>query len=188
MFTSLKKIWICLGIVIFCTIFSVVFADIETQGKVSLQISGLGIRHGTPNDVHLGTLSTAPYDQEFSGQFTEPFWVEDLQGNITGHYTTIQCDGIYWPDGYIITWIYLKAGNIVPTLLQGVSGHVYIYSAFSDYISILHPLTYMYKPTDVFNGGLTNKYGDMPRFKLIIPANAPAWSYSGTLTFSFYMD
>lgn len=187
-YTLFKKILYCT--IIFSALVGVypTFADNATQGKVSLEISGLGVRHGTPNDVNLWTLSVASYDQEFSGQFTQPFWIEDLQWNITGHYTTIQCDGIYWPNGYIITWVYFKSESLTPTLLQWIPGHVAIYSAFSNYTSILHPLTYMYKPTDVFNGGLTNKYGDMPWFKVLIPANAPAGSYSGTITFSFYMD
>lgn len=163
------------------------FASPE-QGKVSFEITSIGLRHGTPSDVHLWTLSTTAYDQELSGHLNEYFWIEDMQWYITGHYTTIQCDGIYWPQWYVITWVYFKAGNTYPTLLQWNTGNVYIYPSLYTYTSILSPMTYLYKTTSLSHAGITNIYGDMPWFKILIPANAPAGSYSGTITFSFYMD
>lgn len=187
MFSKFWKIIVLCGLSVVCIGTSFLFAASE-KGQISFEIKSMGLRHGTPNDVYLGTLSTAPYDQEISGQLNEYFWIEDMQGYITGHYTTIQCDGIYWPDDYMITWIYFKAGNTAPTLLQGVTGNVHIYPDLYQYTSIIHPMTYMYKLTVLSNKWITNIYGDKPRFKLLIPANAPIGSYSGTITFSFYMD
>ena len=156
------------------------------EWTVSLEITGIWTRHGTPDNANLWVLTTATTNQEFSGQFTGYFWVEDMQGDITGHYTTIQCDGIYGPGWYILTWIYLKAGNNTPTLIQWITGNVLIASELYDYTNILNPMTYIYEPTDISNAWLPNRYWDKPRFKIIIPAYAPPGIYSGTIVFSYY--
>lgn len=157
------------------------------QGTISLEIIGKGIRHGTPDSVNLWVLSTSTGDQEISGQFTGYFRVEDLEWYTTGHYTTIQCDGVHGPSGYTLTWVYLKAENITPTLIQGATGNVHIASWFSNFTSILNPMTYIYKPTAAGNLWYTNRYGDKPRLKILIPGYAPPGTYSGTIVFSFYM-
>jgi len=65
------------------------------EAEINLEITSLGIRHGTPENFPIGMVMSSTTDQIVSGQFTEHFWIDDLQGYITGHYTTIQCDGIY---------------------------------------------------------------------------------------------
>jgi hypothetical protein len=155
---------------------------------LSLQIRGFGIRHGTPNNVHLWTPTTSSSDQEISWQFTDNFRIEDLQGYMTGHYTTIQCDGIYGSLGNTLTGIYLKAGNVTPTLLLWNSGNVSIGTALGSYITILTPVTYIYKATDIANAWVANKYWDKPRLKITIPWWTPPGTYSGTIVFSLYMN
>jgi hypothetical protein len=157
------------------------------QWIVTLQIVWLGIRHGTPNNVNLWTPVTSSSTQEIVWQFDDNFRVEDLQGYITGHYTTIQCDGIYGPGGYKLTGVLLKAGNTTPTLLLWSTGNVRISTGLYNYTSIINPMTYIYKSSDIINKWLTNRYGDMPRLKIIIPAFSPPGSYSGTIVFSMYM-
>lgn len=171
---------------LFALVSSSLYATYAAQGILTLKITGIWIRHGTPDNAHLWVLTTSPTDQEFSWQFTGYFWVEDMQWDRTGHYTTIQCDGIYWPSGYILTWIYLKAGNTTPTLLQWITGNVYIHSSLYTYMSILQPVTYLYKTTSPANAWVVNIYGDTPRFKIIIPAYAPPGMYSGSIVFSYY--
>jgi len=163
------------------------FAWSETW-TLTLEIKGIGIRHGTPNNVNLWTPTTSSSDQEISGQFVDTFWIEDLQGYMTGHYTTIQCDGVYGSAGNTLTGIYLKAGNATPTLLFWTTGNVSIGTALSDYISILTPVTYIYKSTDIANLWVANRYWDQPRLKIVIPGWTPAGTYSGTIVFSLYMD
>ncbi|MFA7298354.1 MAG: hypothetical protein WC010_01790 [Candidatus Absconditabacterales bacterium] len=154
---------------------------------VSLEVTGIGIRHGTPANVNLGTIIASPGDQEFSGQFSNYFRVDDMQGYITGYYTTIQCDGIYGSTGNKLTGVYLKAGNIIPEYIQGITGnHILINSILSTYTNILLPITYLYKETHIDNKGLINKYGDKPWIKIFIPGGTPPGSYSGTIVFSFY--
>jgi len=153
---------------------------------ISLEITGKGVRHGTPNNVNLWILSTSTIDQEFSWQFDDYFWVEDMEWYITGYYTTIQCDGVYGSAWNKIIWIYLKAGDTHPTLLQWLTGNVLVASGLYQYESILNPVTYIYKETDIANNWIINQYWDKPRLKIIIPAYAPPGTYSGTIVFSFY--
>lgn len=153
---------------------------------LTLNIVGLGIRHGTPNNINLWIPLTSSSDQEISGQFDGAFRVEDLLWLMTGHYTTIQCDGVRWLLGNILTWVYLKAGNSDPTLLLWLSGNVRIGTSLLDYTSIISPVTYIYKPTDSANLWLANKYWDIPWLKILIPGDTPAGTYSGTIVFSFY--
>jgi len=160
----------------------------SVEWTLSLEIKGFGIRHGTPNNVNLWTPTTSSSDQEISWQFTENFRIEDLQWYITGHYTTIQCDGVYGSLGNKLTGIYLKAGNSSPTLLMWNPGHVFIGTALDNFVSILTPVTYIYKSTDIANAWVANKYWDMPRLKIIIPGSTPPGTYSGTIVFSLYMD
>ena len=174
-------------ILLFSSLSYLVFAWLE-QWKLTFEIKGLGLRHGTPNNVNLWTYPTLPGDQEIIRQFDDIFWVEDLLWSSTGYYTTIQCDGVYGPSGNRLTGIYLKAGNTSPTLLQWRTGNVFIATGFSGYISILNPVTYIYKPTSPTNAALVNKYWDRPRLKIVVPANSPAGTYSGTIVFSLYMN
>ncbi len=154
--------------------------------QLNLEIKGSGIRHGTPNNVNLGTPTTSSTDQEISGPFDGYFRVEDLQWDMTGHYTTIQCDGVYGSAGNRLTWVYLKAGTATPVRLLWVTGNVHINPALQDYVSIITPVTYLYKPTDSAYIGYINKYWNIPRLKIFIPWWTPPGTYSGTIVFSLY--
>jgi len=157
--------------------------------NITLEITGIGLRHGTPTNANLWTLSGSLSDQHISWQFIEPFWVEDLQWYITGYYTTIQCDGVYNQNGYKLTWVELKAGNPAPELIWGmIWPNVKISSILSNYTNITEPITYIYKETNINHLWTVNKYGDKPRLKILIPPAAPAGIYSGTIVFSFYMN
>jgi hypothetical protein len=176
--------WIIL-ILFSCFIYSV-FASTD-QWIVSVEITWFGIRHGTPANVDLWTITGSLNNQEFSWQFNDYFWVEDIQWDITGHYTTVQCDGVYGPSNNKLTWVYLMAWNNNPTLIEwNINNHVLINSTLNTYASILAPVTYIYKETHNDNAWLANKYWDKPRLKILIPGWTPPGSYSGTIVFSFY--
>ena len=182
-----QKLFFRISGIIIVTILSIMYYGYAADVNMTLEITGLGIRHGTPENTNLWTVMSVSGDQEISGQFIEPFRVEDMEGYITGHYTTIQCDGVHGP--VTLTWVYLKAGNTSPELIQGLTGnHVLINSELSSYTSILAPVTYIYKETNLSNIWIMNKYGDKPRLKVIIPEGTPPGTYSGTIVFSFYME
>jgi len=179
--------WMFFVLLLWVSAFLYTYVQAE-QWIVSLEIQGIGIRHGTPENFNLWVLNTSGQEQYISGQFTDYFWIEDLEWYSTGHYTTIQCDGVHWPSWYIITWVYLKAGNTTPTLIQWLANtNILIWTWLHDYASIYSPMTYIYKPTNNTNAWIANKYWDKPRLKITIPAYAPPGTYSGTIVFSLYM-
>lgn len=188
MITRIKHIVISMLLILFSSTIYTTFAAIE-QGSISFEITGLWLRHGTPENFSFGTIASSLSDQYISGQFTEPFRIEDLQWYITGHYTTIQCDGVYNQNGYRLTWVELKAGNNTPELLAWmIWSNVKISSILYNYTNIIEPVTYIYKETNINNLWTVNKYWDKPRLKILIPPTAPEGIYSGQIVFSFYMD
>ena len=170
---------------LFSSLFYFAFAWSE-QWILRLEIVGMGIRHGTPSNVNLWTPTTSLGDQEITGQFDDSFWVEDLQWYITGHYSTIQCDGVYGSAWNRLTWVYFKAENSIPTLLEWTTGNVFIGTGLDTYQNILSPITYIYKPTNISNAWVLNRYWDTPRLKIVIPGWTPPGTYSGTIVFSLY--
>ena len=181
------KFWIIwIFLLLFFSVSYFAFASLD-QWALTLNILGIGIRHGTPNNLNFWTPIASYNDQELIWEFDSDFWVEDLEWYVTGHYTTIQCNGVYWSAGNRLTGVYLKAGNINPTLIMWVAGNVHIATELNDYVSIFTPITYIYKPTDIHNAWVANKYWDRPQLKIFIPGWTPPGSYSGTIVFSLYM-
>lgn len=180
-------LWILI-VLLWWTLFSAIAQNIE-QWSLTLEIKGMGIRHGTPENLYLWNIVSSLSDQYISGHFTDYFRVEDIEWYITGHYTTIQCDGVYGPNGFILTGVDLMAGNSSPELIMWATGpNVSINSVLSSYTSILEPITYIYKNTASNNAGIVNRYGDKPWLRILIPPTAPSGIYSGTIVFSFYME
>lgn len=188
---NMKKqtLYIVISIItLFLFSWAIYYAQAATW-TLSLQIIWFGIRHGTPNNQQLWNISSSPSDQDLNTQFTEPFRVEDIEWYATGHYTTIQCNGVYGPANHRLTWVELKAGNNTPELLMWLTGnYVKINTLLTDYTNIIEPVTYIYKETDLSNIWKVNKYGDKPRLKILIPSATPPGVYSGTIVFSFYME
>ncbi len=185
--TFFKKAFLGVGVCICLWLWVSSIYAFSSTATLSLEIRGLGIRHGTPKNIDFWVLpSASPSDQYLDGHFDSEFWIEDLLWSMTGHYTTIQCDGVHGSLWNTLTGVYLKAGNLSPTLLLWASGNVLISSSLQDYTSIIAPVVYIYKPTDVANAGLGNKYWDIPRLRILIPAGTPSGTYSGTIIFTLY--
>lgn len=168
-------------------LFNFLFA-LNEEWTISLEITWFGIRHGTPWNLDLWSVEVSWSIQELSGQFQDFFWIEDLLWRMTWHYTTVQCNGLYWPSNSLITWIYLKAWNIVPQLILWLSWNVSVQNSLSDYVSIYKPIVYIYKTTQASNIWLANKYWDIPWIKVVIPPYSSAWNYNWTIVFSLYSN
>jgi hypothetical protein len=182
----IKKISIVFSI-IWLLFFWWLYAITDTS-EITLKIQWIWVRHGTPNNLNLTATWNASQDQEITWQFGNYFWIEDLLWLSTWHYVTIQCNGLHWPAGHIITWIYLEAWNVNPTKILWNNWNVFISSNLSSYQSIYNPIVYIYKSTNNSNIWLVNKYGDIPIFKVVVPANTTAWTYNGTIIFTLYTN
>ena len=179
-------------IFIISLIFSILFLGwlyaVNDTSEITLKITWLGIRHGTPDNLNLWTVTYSNFVQEVTWQFNSGFWIEDLLWLATWHYTTVQCDGLYWPNWSIITWVYLKNWNTSPVRLLWNAWNVLISTSLNDYVSIYNPIVYIYKPSSPSNVWLANKYSDKPNIKLLIPSNTTAGDYSWTIVFTLYMN
>lgn len=180
-----KNIFLYACIILFFIFWLFVFgADIQ----LSFEIKWLWIRHWTPNNINLWTIQYSNQLQDITWKFSDYFWVEDLMWLKTWHYTTIQCDWLYGPTWSIITWIYFKVENVVPTKIMWKTWEVYISDDLIDYKSIYEPLVYIYKINSVLNWWKANKYWDMPYVKVVIPPYTTPWTYNWTIIFSLYMN
>jgi hypothetical protein len=183
---NIKRIF---GVSLIIWLFSIYFVfALDRTSEITFEIKWIGIRHGTPDNLNLGTIQYSNQAQEITWKFGKYFWVEDLMWLRTGHYTTIQCDWLYGPTGAVITWIYLMAWNPVPERIFGVTWNVLISTTLNSFQSIYKPLVYIYKPTSGSNFWLANRYGDEPIIKIVVPPNPTAGTYRWIIMFTLYMD
>ena len=181
--TKIKRIFL-LSILFVCVYIFVAWEIVQ----LNLEIKWIGIRHGTPPNLSLWAINYSDQPQEVNASFGDYFWIEDLMWLVTWHYTTIQCDGLIGPSSYLITGVYLMAWETSPIKILWNTGNVLISNSLATYYSIYNPIVYIYKPTNPINVGKANKYWDIPDIKIVIPPNAPAGSYNGTIVFSLYLN
>ena len=149
--------------------------------EIAVKVLGLWLIIWTPNNFSLGTVSqwnTIELD------FSDHFWVEDLRWSNTGYYTTIQCDWLYWPNNFIITWILLSWSHV--ELLNWYPNTTLIYSNLNAWIDVTSPKLYLYKNDNVVNNIIWNKYWNKPSIKINVPVDAPAGTYTWKITYTFY--
>ena len=116
--------------------------------------------------------------------FNNYFWVEDLRWVNTWYYTTIQCDGLYWPNDFVITGVQLLWNSL--DLIQWIGNQTDMFSNLSSWTDITIPQLYFYKKDNMpwnYNG---NKYWSKPSIKVSVPNNAPAGTYRWKITYTLY--
>ena len=117
---------------VFLSLFALVWISLaQIQKEVHVEISWLGLVIWTPSNISLGSVSAWTTVEK---TFNNYFWVEDLRWVNTWYYTTIQCDGLYWPDNFIITGVQLS-WNLVE-LLQWNGNQTDIYSNLDSWTDI----------------------------------------------------
>jgi hypothetical protein len=156
----------------------------NTNTLVTVAITPWQITYGSPVYLNLWQINLSQTQQEIEWQFSEHFWISDLEASDNGYTTTIVSDGLVWANWIILTWIYLAAwNNGIPDLLAGLVWDVRINQLFSgNYFSINNPITYIYRP-QWLNYWRISKYGDRPWIKIIVPPYAQPWTYSWTIYF-----
>ncbi len=160
-------------------LFSFVLAQYSKE--VRIEIIGQGLVIWTPSNISLGTVTA--WDT-IDKTFDDYFWVEDLRWVNTWYYTTIQCDGLYWPDGFVITGVQLSWSSI--KLIQWNGNETKIYSNLSSWTDITIPQLYLYKQDNTSKSYNGNKYWNIPSIKVSVPNNAPAGTYKWKITYTLY--
>jgi hypothetical protein len=174
----IKKFFLFILLPVF-VLFSFVLAQ-YTQ-EVQVQIFWKGLVIWTPSNISLGTVTAWSTVEK---TFDDYFWVEDLRWVNTWYYTTVQCDGLYWPDNFIITGVQLS-WNLVE-LLQWNGNQTDIYSNLDSWTDITTPQLYFYKNDNVPLNYHGNKYWNKPSIRISIPNNAPAGTYRWKITYTLY--
>lgn len=131
-----------------------------------------------PWNLSFGTVTAG---STWIANFIDYFWIQDGRWYITGHYTTIQCAGLYGPSNLLITGVQMS-GSL--SLINGVSNANV--KMDTGWIDITDPQLYFYKTNNSNNTGKMNKYGSKPSIRVYIPSWSPAGSYSGKVIYTLY--
>lgn len=158
-----------------------VWLVLAVDSKVSVTLYTRWLFIWTP--ANLALWSVIPWNT-IEVDFPDYFWIEDLRWTSTGHYTTIQCDGLYGPGGAIITWVQLSWANV--DMIAGKPNETLIYSNLNTWTDITQPQLYLYRNNSVSNNGAINIYGNKPAIKINVPLGIPSGHYKWKITYTLY--
>lgn len=162
--------------------FAITFSADDALLKVEL--SGNWLIIWTPWNLNLGTV--IPWNT-IEVNFSDYFWIEDLRWTSTGHYTTIQCDGLFGPNGStgtVITWVQMSWALV--ELVAWVANNTLVYSNLTSWTDITEPQLYFYRNENTTNPGWVNRYGNKPAIKISVPSDISSWNYKWKITYTLY--
>lgn len=154
------------------------------QSMVSVQLNTRWLFAWTPANLSLWPVT--PWNT-IEVNFSDYFWIEDLRWNSTGHYTTIQCDGLFGPNGStgtVITWVQMS--GLIIELVAWTANNTLIYSNLSTWTDITKPQLYFYRNENTTNPGWVNRYGNKPTIKISVPSGTPSGTYRWKITYTLY--
>lgn len=181
---ALKLICLTISFIVTFLLSQTFAATWETQ--LQLEIMWWWLTIGNPANYNFGSVWVSVEDQIITWQFSDYFWLEDLEARDSWYFTTIQCNGLKSLNWNTLTWIYFKKNNLTK-ILWSENPRVQIQSVFSDYYLINQPVIYFYR-NQATNYWIISKYGDIPFVKIIIPWGTPPWNYNWTITFTLYLN
>ncbi len=177
----MKKIIIYTFFVIFIVLGGFV---VSQNQQISIRIHWQWIIIWTPNNLDLWTITSWSIVEV---SFWDHFWIEDLRWSNTGHYTTMQCDGLYgeWAAAWVvITGVQLSWANV--ERLLWLENDTLIYSNLVSWTDITSPQLYLYRNNNISNGWVWNKYWNKPSIRITVPDDVPVGTYKGKITYTLY--
>ena len=173
----MKKINI---IILVSFVFALWFFVLWSESQVKVTISWQWLIIWTPDNLNLGT--TIP-SSVVTKNFSDYFWINDLRGNDTGHYTTIQMDALYGPNDAMITWIQIMANTL--DLLNWTINNTLINPDLSVWSDMRKPVLFFYRNNSLNNWRI-NKYWTKPSIRIIVPTDVPSGNYKWKITYTLY--
>ena len=161
--------------------------------NIELTIEEWQLSIGTDGDSSVtltGSMAASLESKTVEKSLEKLFRVEDLKWSSNGYYTTISVSDLTWEveDGVVstISWsnIYLMSNNFTKIDWKDNSD-VKMNSWFNTYKAINTPVTYISR-TWWTAPWILSKYGDTPKLKVEVPANTPAATYHGVITYTLY--
>lgn len=150
------------------------------SSKISINLNSRWLIIWTPENLNIWIANPGTTIER---NFSTNFWIRDLRWTDTGHYTTIQCDGLYWPDDAVITWVQLSWSNV--ELMAGKPNDTYVYSNLNTWTDITTPKLFLYR-NNVVSGGAINKFWIKPSIKINVPIDVPVGMYKWKITYTLY--
>ena len=137
----------------------------------------------TPANITLGNFSSSTQKE-----FSDYFWIDDLRGSKTGHYTSIQWV-VYWSDGEIVSGATVafrtNSENII--LVWGIEDNTDFNRNLtsSSYVDITNPTLLFYRNNNPNHPWYYSKYWFKPSIKVTVP-NWSASPYTVKLSYTLY--
>lgn len=156
----------------------------NTSSNVTVTVTEGDICIGSDGALDLGSHSVSTSAQVVSWTFADYFWVEDMKGNNTGYYTTLQMSGALdgpWTETIAASNVAVKSDGNITTLSGSNNSNVTV--DISTFTTLDNAVTYI-KRDNGTNNGLIGKYGNKPELQLTIPAFQSVGQYTGTIVYT----
>lgn len=148
--------------------------------RLTFTLNSLWVIIWTPDNLDIWSVNTWTFVNKY---FSGYFWVKDLRWSNTGHYTTIQMNGLFGPNNSVITGIKLFANS--PVLIEWQANNAQLNSIFNDWVDITDPVLFFYK-NDNMNNWYLNKYWVIPSIRIWVPNDVSPWNYKWKITYTLY--
>ncbi len=136
-----------------------------------------------------GNYTVSSSAQTVTGAFTSYFSVEDLKGNNSGYYTTVQMSGnLVGPGGATINDenVAMSTTTTGVTVITGTTNpRVVVHNGMIAFQSLDAARTLIKRDTAA-NFGVVGHYGTLPNMQVLIPAWTAVGTYTGTLVYTLY--
>ena len=144
---------------------------------------------GSTGSFDFGTYTVSSTTQTVTGAFTDYFRVEDLKGNDSGYYTTLQLSGnLIGTGGATISSgsVFAQVTTTGTTLMTGnANPRVEVAGGMLAWNALDLAVTFIQRET-ASNFWVVGQYGSLPELRVDIPAYQAVGVYTATICYTLY--